>query len=43
MYQIKEKLSDGRIVLVVCGSEVDAQRQVDALKRCGRDVWCVKE
>lgn len=44
MYQIKEKLANGKIVLLATvGEEQDAITRVAAAKRSGRDVWYVKE
>lgn len=44
MYKVKEKLHDGRVVLLgVVETEDEARRRVEVLKRTGRRVYYVKE
>ena len=44
MYIIKERLKDGRVV-ILCSTEweTDAIKRLLVFKNAGRDVWCVKE
>jgi hypothetical protein len=44
MYQIKEKLPDGKVILLaIVGEEKDAINRVATATEAGRDVWYAKE